>query len=123
MLRRMRDDIKMVFEQDPAARSTLEVVTTYAGLHAVWSHLIAINYIIRNVIQQRESSHKCHAFYGYRNSSRSKIGKRLFIDHGMGVVIGETCTIGDNVTIYQGVTLGGTGKEKVSVTRTLEIMF
>ena len=53
---------KMVFEQDPAARSTLEVVTTYAGLHAVWSHLIAINYIIRNVIQQRESSHKCHAF-------------------------------------------------------------
>ena len=78
MLKRMRDDIKMVFEQDPAARSTLEVITTYAGLHAVWSHLIA------------------HKLYKNRR----------------GVVIGETCTIGDNVTIYQGVTLGGTGKEK-----------
>ena len=82
------------------------------GLHAVWSHLIAHKLYNKKRYTAAKSSHKCHAFYGYRNSSRSKIGKRLFIDHGMGVVIGETCTIGDNVTIYQGVTLGGTGKEK-----------
>ena len=108
----MRDDIKMVFEQDPAARSTLEVITTYAGLHAVWSHLIAHKlYKNRRYVAARMIS-QLSRFHRNRNTSRCKIGKRLFIDHGMGVVIGETCTIGDNVTIYQGVTLGGTGKEK-----------
>ena len=106
----MRDDIKMVFEQDPAARSTLEVITTYAGLHAVWSHLIA--HKLYNTLCSSQNDFQLSRFTGIEIHPGAKIGKRLFIDHGMGVVIGETCTIGDNVTIYQGVTLGGTGKEK-----------
>ena len=101
MLRRMRDDIKMVFEQDPAARSTIEVVTTYAGLHAVWSHLIAHKlYNNQRYVAARAISQISRFFTGIEIHPGAKIGKRLFIDHGMGV------------TIYQGVTLGGTGKEK-----------
>ena len=101
MLKRMRDDIKMVFEQDPAARSTLEVITTYAGLHAVWSHLIAHKlYKNRRYVAARMISQLSRFFTGIEIHPGAKIGKRLFIDHGMGVVIGETCT------------LGGTGKEK-----------
>ena len=103
---------KMVFEQDPAARSTLEVVTTYAGLHAVWSHLIAHKLYNKKRYTAARVISQVSRFYGIEIHPGAKIGKRLFIDHGMGVVIGETCTIGDNVTIYQGVTLGGTGKEK-----------
>lgn len=113
LLKRMRDDIKMVFEQDPAARSTLEVITTYAGLHSVWSHLIAHKlYNQKKYVAARAISQISRFFTGIEIHPGAKIGKRLFIDHGMGVVIGETCTIGDNVTIYQGVTLGGTGKER-----------
>ena len=109
----MRDDVKMVFEQDPAARTTFEVITTYAGLHAVWSHLIAHKlYNKKRYVLARIISQVSRFFTGIEIHPGAKIGKRLFIDHGMGVVIGETCTIGDNVTIYQGVTLGGTGKEK-----------
>ena len=111
--KRMRDDVKMVFEQDPAARTTFEVITTYAGLHAVWSHLIAHKlYNKKRYVLARIISQVSRFFTGIEIHPGAKIGKRLFIDHGMGVVIGETCTIGDNVTIYQGVTLGGTGKEK-----------
>ena len=110
MIKRMKDDVKMVFEQDPAARTTFEVITTYAGLHAVWSHLIAHKlYNKKHYVLARQVS---RFFTGIEIHPGAKIGKRLFIDHGMGVVIGETCTIGDNVTIYQGVTLGGTGKQK-----------
>lgn len=113
MFRRMRDDIKMVFEQDPAARTSFEVATTYAGLHAVWSHLVAHKlYNKQHYVAARIISQVSRFFTGIEIHPGAKIGKRLFIDHGMGVVIGETCTIGDNVTIYQGVTLGGTGKEK-----------
>ncbi|MCM3071044.1 serine O-acetyltransferase [Staphylococcus equorum] len=103
----------MVFEQDPAARTTLEVVTSYAGIHAVWSHLIAHElYKKKKYILARLISQVARFFTGIEIHPGAKIGKRLFIDHGMGVVIGETCNIGNNVTIYQGVTLGGTGKER-----------
>ena len=109
----MRDDVKMVFEQDPAARTTFEVITTYAGLHAVWSHLIAHKlYNKKRYVLARIISQVSRFFTGIEIHPGAKIGKRLFIDHGMGVVIGETCTIGDNVTIYQGVTLGTGEKGK-----------
>ncbi|RIP36186.1 serine O-acetyltransferase [Staphylococcus gallinarum] len=113
MLKRIKDDVNMVFEQDPAARSTLEVITSYAGVHAVWSHLIAHElYKKKKFVRARLISQVARFFTGIEIHPGAQIGKRLFIDHGMGVVIGETCRIGDNVTIYQGVTLGGTGKEK-----------
>ncbi|MEB6320599.1 serine O-acetyltransferase [Staphylococcus xylosus] len=103
----------MVFEQDPAARTTLEVITSYAGVHAVWSHLIAHGlYKKKKYVLARLISQVTRFFTGIEIHPGAQIGRRLFIDHGMGVVIGETCRIGDNVTIYQGVTLGGTGKER-----------
>ncbi|MCQ3815950.1 serine O-acetyltransferase [Staphylococcus xylosus] len=112
-LKRIKDDVNMVFEQDPAARTTLEVITSYAGVHAVWSHLIAHElYKKKKYVLARLISQVTRFFTGIEIHPGAQIGRRLFIDHGMGVVIGETCRIGDNVTIYQGVTLGGTGKEK-----------
>ncbi|PTI43246.1 serine O-acetyltransferase [Staphylococcus succinus] len=113
MLKRVKDDVNMVFEQDPAARTTLEVITSYAGIHAVWSHLIAHElYKKKKFVLARLISQVTRFFTGIEIHPGAQVGRRLFIDHGMGVVIGETCRIGDNVTIYQGVTLGGTGKEK-----------
>lgn len=113
VIKRMKDDINMVFEQDPAAKTTFEVVTSYAGLHAIWSHLIAHElYKKKKYVIARLISQIARFFTGIEIHPGAEIGKRLFIDHGMGVVIGETCRIGNNVTIYQGVTLGGTGKEK-----------
>jgi serine O-acetyltransferase len=113
MFKVLKEDIEVVFDQDPAARSRLEVILTYAGLHAIWSHRLAHAlfkrklYFIARIISQIS-----RFFTGIEIHPGAKIGRRLFIDHGMGVVIGETCEIGNNVTIYQGVTLGGTGKEK-----------
>ncbi len=113
MFKRMKEDIEVVFEQDPAARNYIEVILTYSGLHAIWSHRVAHwfykrkFYFIARVISQIN-----RFFTGIEIHPGAKIGRRFFIDHGMGVVIGETCEIGDNVTIFQGVTLGGTGKEK-----------
>ena len=113
MFRNLKEDIKVIFEQDPAARSYIEVILTYSGLHAIWSHRLAHAlhkrkfYFLARVVSQVS-----RFFTGIEIHPGAIIGKRLFIDHGMGVVIGETCEIGDNVTIYQGVTLGGTGKEK-----------
>lgn len=113
MLRRLQEDIAVIFEQDPAARSYLEVVLTYAGLHAIWAHRIAhLLYKQRFFFLARMISQVSRFFTGIEIHPGARIGRRLFIDHGMGVVIGETCEIGDNVTLYQGVTLGGTGKEK-----------
>lgn len=109
----MREDIAVVFEQDPAARSYLEVILTYSGLHAIWAHRIAHAFFKRKLyFLARVISQISRFFTGIEIHPGAKIGRRLFIDHGMGVVIGETCEIGDNVTIFQGVTLGGTGKEK-----------
>lgn len=113
MFRRMREDIRCIFEQDPAARSTFEVVLTYSGLHAVWMHRIAhVLFKMNLMFLARAVSQTSRFFTGIEIHPGATIGRRLFIDHGMGVVIGETCEIGDDVTIYQGVTLGGTGKEK-----------
>lgn len=103
----------MVFDQDPAARSSFEVVMTYSGLHAIWSYLIA-NWFFKKKMYfiARSISQIARFFTGVEIHPGATIGKRLFIDHGMGIVIGETCRIGNNVTIYQGVTLGGAGKER-----------
>jgi serine O-acetyltransferase len=113
MFKRMKEDMDVVFEQDPAARTYLEVFLTYSGLHAVWYHRIAHAFYKRKLFFIARSISQISRFFtGIEIHPGAKIGKRLFIDHGMGVVIGETCEIGDNVTIFQGVTLGGTGKEK-----------
>jgi len=113
MLKRMKEDIQVVFERDPAARSTLEVVLTYAGLHAIWGHRLAhALWKAGWLTSARIISQVTRFITGIEIHPGARIGKGLFIDHGAGVVIGETCEIGDDVTIYQGVTLGGTGKEK-----------
>ncbi|NNU85111.1 serine O-acetyltransferase [Geobacillus sp. BMUD] len=113
MFRTLKEDIEVIFEQDPAARSYLEVILTYSGLHAIWAHRIAhALYKRKFYFLARLISQISRFFTGIEIHPGAKIGRRFFIDHGMGVVIGETCEIGDNVTVYQGVTLGGTGKEK-----------
>jgi len=113
MFRTLKSDIQAVFDNDPAARNWLEVVLTYSGLHAIWMHRIAHALYKRKFFTlARIVSQFSRFMTGIEIHPGAKIGKRLFIDHGMGVVIGETCEIGDDVVIYQGVTLGGTGKEK-----------
>ena len=109
----LKNDIDIVFEQDPAARSRLEVILTYSGVHAIWNHRLAHWFWNKKLyFIARAISQISRFFTGIEIHPGATIGERLFIDHGMGVVIGETCEIGNNVTIYQGVTLGGTGKEK-----------
>ncbi|WP_127532446.1 serine O-acetyltransferase [Paenibacillus kobensis] len=113
MFRHIRSDIQAVFDNDPAARSRLEVVFTYSGLHAIWAHRIAHGFYKRGWFAVARGISQFSRFMtGIEIHPGARIGDRLFIDHGMGVVIGETCEIGDDVIIYQGVTLGGTGKEK-----------
>ncbi|MBO8157444.1 MAG: serine O-acetyltransferase [Bacillaceae bacterium] len=109
----LKEDVDVVFDQDPAARSKLEVILTYSGLHAIWAHRVAHAFYKRKwFFIARVISQISRFLTGVEIHPGAKIGRRFFIDHGMGVVIGETCEIGDNVTIFQGVTLGGTGKEK-----------
>ncbi|MCP8618068.1 serine O-acetyltransferase [Salirhabdus salicampi] len=109
----IREDIQVVFDQDPAARSKFEVVLTYSGLHAIWAHRVAhACYNKKLFFLARCISQVSRFFTGIEIHPGARIGRRFFIDHGMGVVIGETCEIGNDVTIFQGVTLGGTGKEK-----------
>jgi len=105
--------VRAAKERDPAAISTMEILLTYSGVHAVINHRIA-HWLHRHRIPfiPRWMSQCSRFFTGIEIHPGVKIGKGFFIDHGMGVVIGETSEIGDNVTIYQGVTLGGTGKEK-----------
>ncbi|MEW6228478.1 MAG: serine O-acetyltransferase [Bacillota bacterium] len=113
MFERIKEDIKVVFERDPAAKNVLEVVLCYPGLHAVIGYRIAhFFYEKRMFVVARLISHVVRFLTGIEIHPGARIGRRLFIDHGMGVVIGETAVIGDDVTLYQGVTLGGTGKEK-----------
>ena len=113
MFSMMKEDIEVVFDQDPSARTVLEVILTYSGLHAIWSHRLAHAFYKRKFyFIARAISQISRFFTGIEIHPGAKIGRRFFIDHGMGVVIGETCEIGDNVTVFQGVTLGGTGKEK-----------
>ncbi|NLC38767.1 MAG: serine O-acetyltransferase, partial [Clostridia bacterium] len=113
MFERLKEDIRVVFERDPAAKSVLEVVLTYPGFHAVLLHRLAHRLYRRKWFFLARLISQINRFLtGIEIHPGAKIGKGLFIDHGMGVVIGETAEIGDNVTLYQGVTLGGTGKEK-----------
>lgn len=113
MLARLKKDVKVVFDRDPAARSVLEVVFCYQGLHAIWFHRLS-NYLYKKglVLLPRMISNFARFLTGIEIHPGATIGEGLFIDHGAGIVIGETAEIGKNVTLYQGVTLGGTGKEK-----------
>jgi serine O-acetyltransferase len=108
----IREDIATVLERDPAARSRLEVFLCYSGLHALWFYRIN-HWLWKHhfYLLGRGLSQFGRFLTGIEIHPGAQIGRRLFIDHGMGVVIGETTIIGDDVTLYQGVTLGGTGKE------------
>ncbi len=109
MFRQLREDVASVFERDPAARSTWEVLTCYPGLHAIWNHRLG-HWFWNHGLQWlgRMTSHIGRWLTGIEIHPAAVIGRRVFIDHGMGVVVGETAEIGDDCTIYQGVTLGGT---------------
>ena len=110
---RFREDIRAVQDRDPAARNgTLEILLTTPGLHAMWFHRLAHALWVRQVpLLPRLISHLARFLTGIEIHPGATIGRRFFIDHGMGIVIGETAEIGDDVSLFQGVTLGGTGKE------------
>jgi serine O-acetyltransferase len=109
MFRQIREDVHAVFERDPAARSIPEILFCYPGFHAVLVHRLAHWFWVRRLyFLGRFASHMGRALTGIEIHPGATIGKAFFIDHGMGVVIGETSEIGDNVTLYHGVTLGGT---------------
>lgn len=113
MIRSSWRDVQAVFERDPAARSTLEVLFCYPGLHAVWAHRVAHALWVRGLLlPARVLSHMARALTGIEIHPGATIGPGLFIDHGMGVVIGETAEVGPDVTLYHGVTLGGTATAK-----------
>jgi serine O-acetyltransferase len=113
MFRRITDDLHAVFERDPAATSRLEVFLTYSGFHALLAYRLAHRLSNLNIpLIPRLISQLARWLTGIEIHPKAKIGRGFFIDHGMGVVIGETAIIGDFVTLFQGVTLGGTGKER-----------
>jgi len=117
----IREDIYSVFDRDPAARSVLEIIFCYPGLHAVWVYRIAHWFWVHNCFfLGRFTSHLGRFLTGVEIHPGAKIGRKFFIDHGMGVVVGETAEIGDNVTLYHGVTLGGVTWDKVKRHPTLE---
>ena len=112
-IRRIKKDIQVVFERDPAVKSVWEVLLCYPGFHAIQFHRLAHwLYLQRRFVLARIVSHFSRQLTGIEIHPGARIGEGLFIDHGMGVVIGETAELGENITLYQGVTLGGTGKEK-----------
>lgn len=113
MLRAIREQVETIFREDPAAKSVLEVILCYPGFHAVLWHRVAHSfYRHRLFVIARFISNVNRFFTGVDIHPGAKVGRRFFIDHGMGVVIGETTEIGDDVLVYQNVTLGGTGKER-----------
>jgi len=121
LFRRLREDIRTAFDKDPAARSVLEVLLCYPGLKAIWSHRIAHwMWTHRLPLCARCLSQLTRLLTGIEIHPGAKIGRRFFIDHGMGVVVGETTDIGDDVLIYQGVVLGGVSLEKKKRHPTLE---
>jgi serine O-acetyltransferase len=113
MFKTLKENINSVYERDPAARNALEVLLCYPGLHAVYFHKVS-HFLWKHKLRllARLVSQTGRFFTGIEIHPGAKIGKRFFIDHGMGVVIGETAEIGDDVTIYHGVTLGGTSWKK-----------
>lgn len=114
IISRLEEDIKTVFREDPAARNTVEVILCYPGLHAIWVHRISY-WVWKHGFKTpaRLLSHITRFLTGIEIHPAAEIGRRFFIDHGMGVVIGETTEIGDDVLIYQGVVLGGVSQEKI----------
>ena len=113
MFDQIKEDVQIVFDRDPAAKSKLEIMLNYPGLHAIWiqrgiTHKL---YQKKHYALARFISQMARLFTQVEIHPGAKLGRRLFIDHGCGIVIGETAEIGDDVTLYQGVTLGGTGKE------------
>lgn len=109
----IKQDLQAVFDRDPAASSTLEVILSYAGFHAILAYRVAHRLKVHDIpIVPRVLSQLARWVTGVEIHPSAKIGTGFFIDHGMGVVIGETAEIGDYVTLFQGVTLGGTGKER-----------
>lgn len=113
MWQNIKEDIEVIRKNDPAARSTMEIVLTYSGLHAIWTYRVA--HILWNKklrLLAKILATIARFFTGVEIHPAAKIGRRFFIDHGSGIVIGETTDIGNDVLMYQGVTLGGTGKEK-----------
>src|SRR5689334_3930678 len=114
MFKRLREDIGVVFDRDPAARTTWEVLTCYPGLHALVWHRIVVHPLWRANFRwlARWLAHWGRLLTGIEIHPGATIGRRVFIDHGMGVVIGETAEIGDDTTLYHGVTLGGTSRDK-----------
>lgn len=113
LFKSLREEVTSIRERDPAARSALEVVLCYSGVHALWFH--RVNHWLWShgcFLAARWLSEVARVMTGIEIHPGAQIGNRLFIDHGMGVVIGETAVVGDDVTFYQGATLGGTGKEK-----------
>ena len=113
MFKTLKKDIAVIFERDPAAKSVFEVIFCYQGLHAIWLHRIA-HYLFKKgwIFLPRFIYNFARFITGIEIHPGATISEGLFIDHGAGTVIGETVEIGKNVTLYQGVTLGGTGKEK-----------
>ena len=121
MFKTIKEDIDSVFKRDPAARSTIEVLLCYPGLHAIYFHKIShFLWIHKLKLLARLVSQFARFITGIEIHPGAKIGKRFFIDHGMGVVIGETAEIGNDVTIYHGVTLGGTSWKKEKRHPTIE---
>ena len=115
MFAQMKKDIDAIMLRDPAAKTRLEAALCYPGLHAIWLHRIAHHFYLKGwVVFPRLLNTFSRFLTGIDIHPGAKLGPGLFIDHGMGLVIGETAELGSNVTLYQGVTLGGTGKEKGS---------
>jgi serine O-acetyltransferase len=113
MFRAIKEQVETIFREDPAARSVLEILLCYPGLHAVLAHRLAHKlWCVKCPLLPRLISQFSRFLTGIEIHPGATIGRRFFIDHGMGVVIGETAEIGDDVLLYQGVTLGGTGNEK-----------
>ncbi|MFW5924341.1 MAG: serine O-acetyltransferase [archaeon] len=121
MIGRIKEDIRTVLDRDPAARGTLEVLLTYPGLHAIWFHRVS-HFLWTNGLKlaARLLSHIARFLTGIEIHPGATIGRRFFIDHGGGVVIGETAEIGDDVLMFQGCTLGGTSNEPVKRHPTVE---
>ena len=121
MFNTVQADIQSIFDRDPAARSVLEIILCYPGLHAVWGHRISHWLWVHNLkLLARWVSQLFRSLTGIEIHPGAKIGSNFFIDHGMGVVIGETAEIGNGVTLYHGVTLGGVSRNKGKRHPTLE---
>src|SRR5579885_462366 len=117
MFRAIKEQVETIFREDPAAKSVVEILFCYPGFHAILAHRLAHKlYRAGCPLLPRLISQASRFFTGIEIHPGARIGRRFFIDHGMGVVIGETTEIGDDVLLYQGVTLGGTGNERASAT-------